>query len=654
MKDASGKEVVIGELLNVYVASSALTSLSLSGDKEKLFWNEGGLRFTFTGAKCNDQKNYTTNVMLHCDYSTSNKDNVGVFHVSGSCDVNIVFKSSLACLPIPDNVKNANCIVKSASGSIFNFNSLRNSNHIVDPHRNGTKFIIGICNPVLNGHEAACEAGTSVCKFDPSAGNYTSQYKNMGMQTQDFTVDKDHVSLTLTSNEPCENGTKFSSQIHFECDPAADYSFPEYHSTINCVNIFSWPTSVVCVGKKPCKIENVVTKASFDFKSLMGTRYEAVKNNSEETIKFAICSEAGEPCMKNAGSCVVKGGQSTSAGRVNTDLKLGTDLKSPYLLYEDGAVCQKLGQKFTTRIDFICADNRTDEGAVAIEDGCAITIHFKTLLACDFIKSCVGKDSNGEEVDLRPLIDFDGNYAATVDEKKLPKETGNVRYLLNICRPLNSKYSLNCHGTSGACRTVIEKDGKHEQELSLGHPDYSLLVKKVNETNEVTMKYFGGAACPNEAEEQTSTRIRFFCDEKVGLGNPELKAIDGCEYQFDFPTNILCNERSIDIDNKNKSCNLVNDQISVSIDLKLFGSDGIYKVGDKSVDICNGEKTYTIVYKQSLVRIEFPKAVGKGKLSDKFQDSSNLLNRNSDKIDVEVRLKCSGSNYTTSSTADVS
>lgn len=595
-----------------------MTQLSLLGFTEKLFWNDGGLRFTFSGEKCNDQKNYTTNVMLQCDYNTNNKDHLGAFHVPGSCEITIVVKTSQACLPIPENVKNVNCFVKSPSGTIFNFNSLKNSNHIVDLNRNGTKFIIGICNPVLYGHEAACEAGTSVCRFDSKAANYSSQYKNMGMQTQDFKFDKDHVNLTLTSNEPCGNGSKYSSSIHFECDPEADYSFPQYIGTTECINIFSWPTSVVCESaKKSCKVENVESKASFDFSSLMGTQYEAVnKNNSENKIKFSICSDAGEPCMKNTGSCVVSGKQSTQAGKVNADLKLAADLKSPYLLYEDGAICKTQGHKYTTRIDFICADNTTDEGAVAIEDGCDIIIHFKTLLACDFIKNCVEKDKRGEEIDLRPLIDFNGNYVATVDEKKFPNEAGNIQYLLNVCRPLNSKYSLNCRGTSGACRTVVEKDGKHEQELSLGHPDYSILPRLVGDTNEVIMKYFEGGTCPSDAAENAVTEIRFFCDEKAGLGNPILKAIDSCQYEFDFPTNILCNEQSVDLDSSNKSstCNLVNDKLRVSVGLNLFGSDGVFKVGNKEVDICHGDekKIYTVVYKQSLVRIEFPKANGKG------------------------------------------
>ena len=555
--------------------------------------------------------------MLNCDYNVNNRG-IGVIHPSGSCDVNIFMETYLACLPIPDNVKNANCVVTSPKGTIYNLNQLKNSNHVAtfkgsQTFSNGTKFIIGICNPVLYGHEAACEAGTSVCRFDSKGEKFTSQYVNMGMQTQDFTFEGEHMILTLPSNEPCGNKEKFSSRIHFECDHDGHNNDPEYHSTAGCTHIFSFATPAACSNKKPCTVENAVTKASYDFSSLAGIQYEAVnKNKSDEKIKFSICLDAGEPCMKNSGSCIVKGDQSTSAGSVNADLMLGAENKNPYLVYKNGAVCKKVGQTFTTRIDFICADNSTDEESVVIEDGCDITIHFKTLLACDFIKNCIGKDRNGEEIDLRPLIDFDGNYIATVNEKNLPNETGNVQYLLNVCRPLNSKYSLNCRGASGACRTVIDKNGKHEQEISLGHPDYSIFVGKVGETNEVTMKYFNGGDCTKGANETITTQIRFYCDEKAGLGKPVLQAINDCQYEFDFPTNILCNEQSIDLQNKTNLCILANDE--VSIDLKLFGEDGKYKVGNTLVDICGGDekKFYSIVYKQSMVRVEFAKGSGKG------------------------------------------
>lgn len=577
-------------------------------------WNDGSIRFSYTGEKCDDKSNYTMNVMLHCDYAETKNDFIGVFYDTGHCEVNVFLRTPAACLPVADNFKNINCVVKGSDG-VYDFSSLRNSNHkAAGP--NETTFIIGICNPTLYSHEAACEAGTSVCLYNSKAASGESQYKNMGMMTQAFKQENGYIGLTMTTKEPCEGNKTYSSKFMFECDPLAEVSYPTFHSTVNCVNIFSWPTALACADKKPCQVADADTGVSYDFSSLSGTQFVAInKNNTEETIHFSVCSQVNEPCMKSSGSCVVKNSnkQSTQAGVVNDVLKLNG--KNAYLLYENGASCKQLGNKFTTRIDFVCADNKTDEVPVAVEDGCSITIYFKTLLACKYIKNCVAKTLDDEEIDLRPLIDFDGNYEATVNVKNLPKETGSVMYLLNVCRPLNAKYSLNCHGTSGACRTEIEKDGKHENEMSLGHPDYSLSTVKKGDSNEVIMKYFDGAQCPTDKDENVTTEIRFYCNETAGLGNPILQNIDQCKYSFDFPTNILCHERLVDM--RNGSCQLVNDKASVSVDLTLFGENGVYKVDGKDVSICGGEGTkfYTIVYKQSMVRIEFQLPSGNGELN---------------------------------------
>lgn len=554
------------------------------------------------------------NVMLHCDYSDNKNDFIGVFHGSGSCEATVFLRTPLGCMPVTENLKNTKCVVKSQSGDVYNFNGLKNYNHKA-VGRNGTVYIIGICTPVLYGHESACESGSSVCLYDSTAKDMQSRYKNVGVMTQAFKVEKDLISLTMTSQEPCDGNKTYSSKILFECDNLANISYPTFHSTINCVNIFSWPTNLACYDKKPCQVANADTGLSFDFSSLAGVQYEAInKNNSEEKIIFSVCSQAEEPCMKKTGSCVVKNKnqQSTQAGIANDELKL--EGKNPYLLYENGAVCKMPGNKYTTRIDFVCADNVHDEEAIAVEDGCKVTIQFKTLLACGNIRSCVVKSIDDEVIDLSPLIDYEGNYVATVNEKVLPNEMKPVQYLLNVCRPLNTKYSLNCRGSAGACRTVIESDGKHENEMSLGHPDFLLTALKNGDKNEVQMMYFDGGICVTDSKEKSSTRIRFYCDEKAGLGNPTLQSIDHCEYFFDFPTNILCNEQTVEM--KNDSCSLINDKVSVSIDLKLFGSNGVYKVDDKEVNICgnSGAKYYTIVYKQSLVRIEYSQQFGNGKL----------------------------------------
>lgn len=555
------------------------------------------------------------NVMLHCDQSGSKNDFLGAFHESGKCEATIVMRTPLACLPTPDHTI-AKCVIKNSNEEVFDFSSLKNANHKAKGP-DGTTFMIGICNPILYGHEAACEAETSVCQIDPKEQEPAKRFKNVGMMKQDFKFEGRHITLTMTSKEPCKDNKTFSSRFVFECDPLAKFSYPTYISTKDCVHSFSWLTDLACPAKQSCKVANSHTGLTFDLSSLANIQYKAVMpNKSEETIYFSVCSAADEPCMKSTGSCLVKNSnkQSTQAGIANDNLKF--DGKNPYLEYDSGAICKKPGSNYKTRIDFICADNEQDEKQITIEDDCAITIHFKTLLVCSNIKNCIAKTLDDEEINLTPLIDFDGNYIATVDETKLPKEKAPVQYLLNVCRPLNSKYSLNCRGSAGACRTVLEDNGKHELELNLGHPDYSLATRKNGDTTDVIMKYFEGGTCPTDEAENVTTNIRFYCNETAGLGNPILESIDNCEYSFDFPTNILCNEKILTVGQG--SCLLGNNQASV--DLKLFGNSGVYKVGKNEVNLCAGTETkfYTLVYRDSMVRIEYALGSDNGELDEHY------------------------------------
>ncbi|CRL07115.1 CLUMA_CG020112, isoform A [Clunio marinus] len=595
------------------------------GFKEKLLWNDGSLRLSYVGEKCGSTgKNFSMNILLHCDYSDTKSDFLGVFHESNSCEANVVMRTPYACLPIPNEMKDVKCSVESPSGDVFNFNLLRNSNHIAKGP-NGTRFVIGICNPILYGHEAGCEEGTSVCQHKQNEIELNKRYQNMGVMSEGFKYDNNVISLTMSSKEVCANATgqTFSSKFIFECDNLATSSYPTYLATIDCIHMFTWPTNIACKTKKSCQVADVTSGVSFDFTSLAGIQYKATaENNTEDVIYFSICTPSKEPCLKESGSCVVtnKNQLRTLAGHFNDHLML--DGKNPYLLYEGGEICQRQGQTFTTRIDFICSNDgmlTAENTAIVIEDGCSIVIHFKTVLACGFIKNCIVKSNDDQEIDLSPLINYEGNYEATVDEKKFPNEIAPVHYLLNVCRPLNSKYTLNCHGSAGACRTV-EKEGRHEEELNLGHPFYSMSANTIKGMTEVTMKYFNGETCLTHRDENITTSIKFICDEHAGLGNPILESIENCLYSFIFPTNILCNEKIVEI--SNNSCVLLVD--GKSVDLHLFGDNGKYTFGNKTIDICSKteEKFYTIVYKESMIRIE--------------------LNMQIDNvIDVEVRLICS-------------
>ncbi|KAG5670292.1 hypothetical protein PVAND_000568 [Polypedilum vanderplanki] len=607
LKNVDGKEIIIG-----YDSTS------------KLFWNDGQIRFSFIGEKCNKLENYTLNVILQCDYAETKNDFLGVFHDDSECEVTILMRTPKACLEIPENVKNAKMYVTSPNGKILNFNALKSSNHIINGPNDGT-FIIGF--PITYEHGILCEAGSSICYVDKNETDLSKKYTNMGTMTSNIEFENDRPVIKFTSKEKCNNNTLGSSKIVFECDRFKKEGTPKFKGVKDCVSNFVWETSLACYDEKPCVVSGE-NGDQYDFSSLANVQYEVkIPNKTDETIYFSICSNSKECGEGNWGSCIVKntGGnkQTTKVGIFNA--KLQVEKKNVFLKYDEGSQCgdPKDKKKYSTRIEFNVADSPNDEEIVLIEDKCEIVIHFKTLLANQHVKNCVVKNLDDEEIDLRPLIDYNGNYLARVNETTLPNETSknNVSYLLNVCRPINSFYSLNCHGNTGACRTIM-KDEKHEEEISLGHFEYFMSTEKgkIEGTNNVIMKYFHGSKCPTDKEEEITTKVKFYCDENAGLGSPILQSIEHCEYSFEFPTSILCNDKRVNL-KSNESCILTNGDSSVN--LKSYGN---FNTSNRNISLCDAlVKTYTISYKQSMVIIEYV---------DK------------DYVDIEVQLKCNLKNNT--------
>jgi insulin-like growth factor 2 receptor len=131
--------------------------------------------------------------------------------------------------------------------------------------------------------------------------------------------------------------------------------------------------------------------------------------------------------------------------------------------------------------------------------------------------------------------------------------------------------------------------------------------ERQDNTTSVIMKYFKGSQCPNDSSEEILTKVTFFCDETVGLGNPILQSIEHCEYAFDFPTNILCKDRRISMKSDGNSCELVNEKLNVSVDLRPIA---IFEEESTKIDICDSsvKKTFIINYRQSMISVQFQRA----------------------------------------------
>lgn len=132
--------------------------------------------------------------------------------------------------------------------------------------------------------------------------------------------------------------------------------------------------------------------------------------------------------------------------------------------------------------------------------------------------------------------------------------------------------------------------------------------RQEDNTTAVIMKYFKGSKCPTDPDELILTTVTFFCNETAGLGNPILQSIASCVYGFDFPTNILCRDRVISMKDDN-SCELFNEKLNVSVDLKPVGIFNSEEMPMKRIDICDRsmKKRFTVNYRQSMILVQYDK-----------------------------------------------
>lgn len=144
----------------------------------------------------------------------------------------------------------------------------------------------------------------------------------------------------------------------------------------------------------------------------------------------------------HAGACLEVNKQFTSLGKFSSHLRID-QTGTPYLLYEDGAPCQKASEltKWSTRIEFVCGNrssnsnnnnnNDNNIGPKIIENSnCQLLIQYQTELACREQINCKTKvyvehseDGTGmDDIDLTPLIGTTDNYIAEIDSDLIARQ----------------------------------------------------------------------------------------------------------------------------------------------------------------------------------------------------------------------------------------
>ena len=218
------------------------------------------------------------------------------------------------------------------------------------------------------------------------------------------------VSLNYTSNMNCDADAtrKVSSIINLKCDPTQSNKI-SYLGASGCTHNFEWFTPEGCDTKSTCQVYDPSKDVTYNMTPLKNRTFVASRGGTNYT--FGVC-QAPKECGLTQGAC---DNRPVGFGKANSVLNYN-ETGYPFLKYDGGAECNV--SKWYTKIEFTCAVTVEEEGvATVVEDSnCRLLIQLATRHACDHQISC--KDSyNGEDYDLRPLMNNEANYVAEVDEE---------------------------------------------------------------------------------------------------------------------------------------------------------------------------------------------------------------------------------------------
>ncbi|KAH8294880.1 hypothetical protein KR018_003800, partial [Drosophila ironensis] len=627
------------------------------GRQHELHYNKGKMYFEYKGGdKCEngtkDSPDYRFHVLLSCDYTLDAQPMHVTPYAHDACSFYVTYETPLACLPIPDALQSNSCSIRDTkTNGTFDLMPLSDSNYRTS-NRQGSFFVINVCKPVLYGQNSMCPPGSSICLYDPKATDLKKRFVNFGNSQSHPVVEHGQLLLRHASPTPCASNSSvnYTSVIYFSCDKFIRNAHPEFAGlgADSCTYHFNYVTPLACNNLKPCTAFTS-TNELLDLSPLSSKPANTLtKDGRNYTV--AVCALAGTPCMEGGGACYQQNSTTISLGNSNSQLRFNQS-GSLYLLYEDGAECPTATgtTRWSTKIEFVCANNATKDNAAPssealkiIEDSnCQLLIQYQTPLACREPIRCKatiyvdhtneGLGSSGDElIDLTPLISASDNYEAKVElpasmEHLVPKTT---KFFLNVCRPLVPKYQLGCAGGSAACMAKVTANGAPEEERSMGFPLVSL--SRRNRTS-AELLYVKGDPCPTDKSTDLSTRILFNCNMRAGRGQPVLRSIEDCAYDFVWETNVFCppHECTLNAD----TCELVHDELGQRFNFKgaPFTNDGKIEIdysGVKmAVNICGAHRLAVTDYSQALVNIFFT------------HESPNCGKEGT--MNVQIRLICS-------------
>ncbi|KAL0115499.1 hypothetical protein PUN28_010785 [Cardiocondyla obscurior] len=544
----------------------------------------GRILFNFTGDTCLPGINYTMKIIMHCDYEAQSNSYPELFtHGDQECNLHIVWKTALACVPRTQ----INCTVVN-DGRYYDLSPLtRTSENYVIPMKNETKsakIILNVCQNVIH-HGTTCEFKSGACLEDPENSNI---YSSLGtVQKSPFFMNGD-LKIEYQDGTICKQNiptAHIKTTITFICNLEGKGP-PEYiRGKEDCHYQLIWYTAAACdvdtlhkysaktAGK--CIVTNPVTNFKYNLQTLMNKDF-TVTNTSGVKYKFRVCGALTDnTCGTNTGICNSE--HSTSLGQANTNLIWQQG--GPYLNYTNGNLCEN-GMHHYTLIQFVCEPQGVPNQPLLMKEyPCKTIIRWNTDLVCEKKIKCA--TDNNDEINLTPLIQSTNNYVI---------KANNTEFHINICRPLVPTQGLTCAHGSAACKVSVTLKNEYTNEISLGFPEDSPTLNKDLRT---VLRYVNGSQCPENPAKTISSNFTFICSNN-NQKLPAYKYYVNCTYIFEWNTSIACGAV---IGSWTKPCIIKDNFRSYEYDLSLlYKKQQIHYVKSKqskeyALNIC-GEKKY--------------------------------------------------------------
>uniref|UniRef100_A0A3Q2EC35 Insulin-like growth factor 2 receptor n=1 Tax=Cyprinodon variegatus TaxID=28743 RepID=A0A3Q2EC35_CYPVA len=465
--------------------------------------------------------------------------------------------TALACVP----AKATSCSYNDGRGHSYDLSPLtldsQNWEVEISTQTTGKRFYINVCRSLVQqGGSWKCPSNAASCVKDGD------EYVSLGQLTSGPELDGDVLKLQYTSGHPCPNrSVNRSSIIRLKCDKDKVDSRPTLISEIeDCVYTFLWLTAAACPLNTSqhdgCRVTNPATGHLFDLNPLKKAEDYVVydHNNRKKMFRLNICGK-----VTNSGCtvCIKEGNTAVSGGEVSTELSYRDRVLE--LTYEGGSPCSaNPNLKHKTIIHFICSS--VPEEPVLVASNAETCTHFfsvHTPLVCEQAVTCSVQNGSAL-IDLTPLIHVNGFYSAA-DVAINPYESPD--FYINVCEPLNPIPDVSCPPGAAVCM-----DPDNGPPVDIGRTTSGPQINSM--TGKVFITYQSSTQCPSDPQQNYSSTIIFTCQKGLELGSPQMLALQGCVFLFEWATPIVCPDST-----QTSGCQLRDSQLDYTFDLKSLSGE---------------------------------------------------------------------------------